>query len=383
MAVIKLNNFGGEFPSASARSLPAGAARINSNLLATSAEFKPLLGELVVSNINVSNPKTIRRFAKTLAGQPDIRDFTASWVAIAELLYFAKGQINDDLTERTYYSSEAYPPSVFDNTGFNKRLGVPAPGVPTVSVEITNEYTYDEDANARIRIPGDMEAAVVASATQVRIGTAPDPTATGTTPGWLSHEVASAAGLGVTQTAGDFAFLAPMSGSVIINTDLAYLTGVDFGGKKVTYLGGSHWAVPFAVQGLGFTINGATLAQKFKAIRTPDPQTVRTVGPDFDTATQQFSNTEISTTVQMVVSEYTVDGPAIAPAVRNLEAARAALEQALENYQNKTTLAAMITAFYSKSDVAAEITSAIANFAKEVVSAEVGILTPAANDGGR
>jgi hypothetical protein len=374
MAVIKLNNFGGESPRTPARNLPMGAAQVNSNLLATATEFRPLKGELAVSTLAISNPKTIRRFTKTTAGNPDISDFTASWGATAELLSMAKGQINDDLTERTYYTSETGQARVFDNTGFDKRLGVPPPGVPTVVASIGNEYTNEEDANARVRIPGEMEVAVFDSATQIRIGTAPTPTATATTAGWLTHE--QAAGLAVTKTPGDFAFLTPMTGDVINQTELAYLTGVDFGGKKVTYLGASHWAIPVAVQGIGYTINGTTLTTKFKAITTPDPQTVRPVGVDFDTTTQQFSNGEVTQAVQMFVAEYSVDAPAIAPTVRNLEAAREALEQALVNYQNQTTLAAMITAFYSKTDVAAEITAAIANFAKAIVNAEAGILTP-------
>ena len=149
-----------------------------------------------------------------------------------------------------------------------------------------------------------------------------------------------------------------------------------FGGKKVTYLGASHWAVGLGVQGIGYTINGTTLTAKFKAIQTPDPQTVRPVGADFDTTTQQFSNAEVATAVQMFVAEYSVDAPAIAPTIRNLNTARDGVIQAMLNYQNKTTLAAMVTAFYSKTDVAAEITAAIGNFAKTIVNAEAGVLAP-------
>jgi hypothetical protein len=289
----------------------------------------------------------------------------------------AKGQVNGDLnSERIYYTNESLGTGarVFDKSGFDKKLGVPPPGVPTVSAAIGNEYTNEEDSNARVRIPGEMEVAVAESATQIRIGDAPTPTATATTAGWLTHE--QAAGLAVTKTPGDFAFLTPMTGDVINQTEMAYLTGVDFGGKKVTYLGASHWAIPVAVQGIGYTINGVALTAKFKAITTPDPQTVRPVGVDFDTTTQQFSNSEVTQAVQMFVASYSVDSPSIAHTVRNLEAAREALVQSLVNYQNQTTLSAMVTAFYSKTDVAAEITAAIANFAKAIVNAEAGILAP-------
>ena len=381
MAVIRLDAFGGESPRTPPRNLGPGMAQLSNNLLATATEFRPLAGELVVSTLPFSNPKTIRRFTKTTAGNPDISDFTSSWGASADFLSLAKGQINDDLTERTYYTNDSAANStgsarVFDNTGFDKALGVPPPGTPTVVPTISNEYTYDEDTNARVRIPGEMEVAVFESATEIRIGDALTPAPTATTSGWLTHEAAVAAGVAVTQTPGDFAFLTPMSGDSLILTELAYLTDVAFGGKKVTYLGADHWAVGLGVQGIGYTINGTTLTTKFKAIRTPDPQTVRTVGADFDTTTQQFSNAEVTAAVQMFVDEYSVDAPAIAPTIRNLNTAREAAVQAMLNYQNQTALAAMVTAFYSKTDVAAEITAAIGNFAKSIVNAEAGILNP-------
>jgi hypothetical protein len=387
MAVIRLDAFGGESPRTPARNLPAGMAQLSNNLLATATEFRPLLGELPVSTLAISNPKTIRRFTKTTAGNPDISDFTASWGASPDYLSLAKGQINDDLTERTYYTNDSAAAGtggarVFDNTGFDKALGVPPPGVPTVVATIANEYTYEEDTNARVRIPGEMEVAVFESATEIRIGDALSPAPTASTAGWLTHEAAIASGVTVTQAAGDFAYLTPMSGDAIIQTELAYLTDVAFGGKKVTYLGGTHWAVGLGVQGIGYTVNGTTLTTKFKAIQTPDPQTVRPVGADFDTTTQQFSNAEVATAVQMFVAEYSVDAPAIAPTIRNLNTAREGVIQAMLNYQNQTTLAAMVTAFYSKTDVAAEITAAIGNFAKSIVTAEVGILTPPVFEGG-
>ena len=376
MAVIRLDNFGGESPRTPARNLGPGMAQLSNNLLATATEFRPLPNELVVSTLAISNPKIIRRF-KSLAGSPDTSDPTVSWGAGGAFLSLAKGQINPNLTERVYYTNdETGGARVLDNTGFDKALGVPPPGVPTVVATISNEYTYEEDTNARVRIPGEMEVAVAESATEIRIGDALTPAPTATTSGWLTHEAAVAAGVAVTQTPGDFAFLTPMSGDSLILTELAYLTDVAFGGKKVTYLGADHWAVGLGVQGIGYTINGTTLTTKFKAIRTPDPQTVRTVGADFDTTTQQFSNAEVTAAVQMFVDEYSVDAPAIAPTIRNLNTAREAAVQAMLNYQNQTALAAMVTAFYSKTDVAAEITAAIGNFAKSIVNAEAGILNP-------
>ena len=41
MTTLRVNNFGGEIPRMPARALPAGAAQINSNLLATATACAP------------------------------------------------------------------------------------------------------------------------------------------------------------------------------------------------------------------------------------------------------------------------------------------------------------------------------------------------------
>jgi len=377
MAVIKINTFGGELPSVSSRALPAQAARTSRNLLATSNEFRPLMGQQLFSTTVVNNPKTIRRFfrASPGAGGADLVDLTASWAASAEFLSLARGQLDDDETERTFYTAEAGGALVFDNTGFSKLLGVPAPTVPTLVHGVVNEYSVDEDRKARVRIPQEMLDAVVSAGSEIRIGDAPTPAVGVSTAGWLSHEDAVAAGLTVTKRAGDWAYMAPMSGGKLTLPETTYLLATEFGGSQVTYQTRTYWAICVGVQGIGYSINSATLLASFKAITTPDPDVVRTVGASYDTIHQQFTNAECQGSVDTVVAEYAQTNPKLVPSLRQLAVARDDVNLALTNFANQTVLAATVTAFYSKSDVAAEITAAIGNFAASVVDAESGTIT--------
>jgi hypothetical protein len=63
VAIIKIDNFGGELPRVQPRSLPPGAAQVNSNLLATSMDFRPLQDDSAVAT-GVSGAKTLYRLAR-------------------------------------------------------------------------------------------------------------------------------------------------------------------------------------------------------------------------------------------------------------------------------------------------------------------------------
>lgn len=51
MALLKLTNFGGELPRVKPRGLPDGAAQRYENLLATSADLRPLAGDKTVGGV--------------------------------------------------------------------------------------------------------------------------------------------------------------------------------------------------------------------------------------------------------------------------------------------------------------------------------------------
>jgi hypothetical protein len=137
MAVIKIENFGGEMPSTSARALPGDAAQINQNLLLASREFRPLLNDTVLTgagNTGLNGAKTLFRVASGSA-----------WRLSTSELNYARGQNSGDTTQRTYYSNNttAGPLRVFDNTGNDRQLGVPAPGALTVTTTAGAVFTAE------------------------------------------------------------------------------------------------------------------------------------------------------------------------------------------------------------------------------------------------
>ena len=210
MTVLQVLNFGGEVPSASARTLPPGSARTARNLHPRVGEFRPLNEALFKATVAVGS-KALHRLERKADGT-FAEDMSTGWLAYPQVMSFAKGQINDDLTGRVYYSFDSgteTPPRVMD-AGINptrdglavaaavdKPLGIPAPGKPTVAALIGEEFTPDEyndlvalktrevetvirknavftllgSALASNSTPGYMDIAVTASATTVTPGT--------------------------------------------------------------------------------------------------------------------------------------------------------------------------------------------------------------------
>lgn len=146
MAVIRIQAFGGEMPSTAPRSLPEQMAQVARNLIASTPEFRPAMNASSVASSGVSNPATIHRLARTSGGA--FNDNMASgWIANASEVQYVKGQIDDDLTERTYYTfgDGSAPPRVLDATGQDRQLGVPAPSTaPAATVNVVDELTITE-----------------------------------------------------------------------------------------------------------------------------------------------------------------------------------------------------------------------------------------------
>lgn len=136
MAVLKIENFGGEIPRSPARQLPATAAQINSNLLATATEFRPLqqIGTSVATA--AIGTKTLYRTQRTPATNQLHASDADGWKHNTTYLDYAKGQLNDDSTERTYYTQYdgSAPPRVFDNENHEYVLGIPRPPKPSLYV---------------------------------------------------------------------------------------------------------------------------------------------------------------------------------------------------------------------------------------------------------
>ena len=144
MTVLKLQDFGGVVPRVSPRALPAGAAQRYENLLATSVELRPLLGDKTVAGA-VPGAKTLYRLGRDAEGALRGGD-TDGWLTDAADKNHVKGQLNDDATERTVVSwnDGSAAPRVIDAKGADRLLGVPAPASVGVTANITDEFTRDE-----------------------------------------------------------------------------------------------------------------------------------------------------------------------------------------------------------------------------------------------
>jgi len=144
MSATKIENFGGEVPSASPRALPPESAQINNNLFLGIREFRPLRTDIAVASAP-SGTKTLYRFARKADGTFNY-DHTAGWIATTEKRCYVKGQINDERTERTYYTIEdgSARPRAIDVNGANRVLGVPRPVTPVISANTVDEFTSEE-----------------------------------------------------------------------------------------------------------------------------------------------------------------------------------------------------------------------------------------------
>jgi hypothetical protein len=172
MAVTKITTVGGLAPSISARALPDAAGQKAHNILPSIAEFRPTAGDVAVAP--TSYAKTIYRLARTSTGAFNTNPATG-WVTSADERSYVKGQLNDDTTERTYFTfnDSDQPPRAIDAQGANRRLGVPAPTVaPTVTANIVDEYTA-EDRDADLSVAA-LEAAKIIKANMVQAWVGPE-----------------------------------------------------------------------------------------------------------------------------------------------------------------------------------------------------------------
>lgn len=149
MGALNITNFGGEIPRSPARSLPVGAAQINQNLLATATEFRPTLDHSVVMTGAITGAKTLFRGTRSSTGSR-ITDAVTGWYTDAQDVSFVKGQLSDDETDVTYstHDNGLLPPGVYSvNPVTSRRLGVPAPGALTATLNSKSQFTL-EQANA-------------------------------------------------------------------------------------------------------------------------------------------------------------------------------------------------------------------------------------------
>lgn len=157
MTTLKIDNFGGEMPSVSPRALPPQAAQTNSNLFLATSEFRPLSEDAAVATIP-ANTASIYRFARTATG-----DFNTNpaigWVTSDKERSYVKGQVNDERTERTYFSTDdgATPLQAITAATPNapRLVGVPAPMKPAVTHNVNDELTPEEAVSYMTKVAPD------------------------------------------------------------------------------------------------------------------------------------------------------------------------------------------------------------------------------------
>lgn len=157
MAVIRVTEFGGEAPRVDPRDLPVGGATVNSNLLATSSDFRPVKSPLSVATATdfagtVTNAKCLFRRMRGADGQ--LRTGVSDgWYANALDLNFVRYPSADNATERTAvsYNDGSAAPRASDITNEaspwpSRPLGVPKPDTPIATHNATAQFTL---ANAQ------------------------------------------------------------------------------------------------------------------------------------------------------------------------------------------------------------------------------------------
>lgn len=158
MTVIDIAAFSGVAPSVSGRGLGANFARTNKNLFLRSGEFWPLASDLYHGEA-VPGAKTLHRFQRDTNGAL-LQNPSAPIRTYEQELSFVKGQINDELTERTYftYDDGSSPPRTVDVRGNDRLLGVARPAAPQLKLTVVDEFTLDE---AKTWLYGDFAKSVM------------------------------------------------------------------------------------------------------------------------------------------------------------------------------------------------------------------------------
>lgn len=157
-----ITSFGGILPALKPRALPADAAQDNRNLLASVPDFRPLATDLNVAVSGTANPKTLYRLDRKADGSFNT-DMSTGWVVNAATVSYVKGPINNDTTERTYYTFDdgSAAPRWLDATGTDRILGVPQPPLPTAVLSATAKFTAEDRTGA-------IEAALLLVQTTIR-----------------------------------------------------------------------------------------------------------------------------------------------------------------------------------------------------------------------
>jgi hypothetical protein len=273
MAVIKLETFGGEVPMLQDRSIPAGSARIAQNLYPRTEDFIPLTDDRSIATTVPSGSISIYKLAHTSTGGDTSEDGGWLWQA-STFLNYARGQVDDDFTERTYISYESGLTQPYAQNALNdsRPLGIAAPTVaPAVSISAVYQFSVD-DAMAAIPLVKTQIADAMKSAFVVHadFGNAiPYVTPTSTTIGWLAHGTAVSVGVLPSTNGYQWNLCVPMVGGAV-NPGFAYLLDPAFSGGQIVTGGVTYYAVPIRLMAPVYLPYGATMSTALAALKRPD-----------------------------------------------------------------------------------------------------------------
>lgn len=147
MTLLKVTNFKGLRPQIASRLLPPGSASVATDIRLTSGSLTPLLGWTDHVTLNgAPQVKSVYRF-----GQSTVSN-TQYWFQSTLDVDWAKGPVDNDTVERTYFTDGVFPKKT-DSTlalgappypSASYAIGVPVPA-GTISVSVTGSPTNPAD----------------------------------------------------------------------------------------------------------------------------------------------------------------------------------------------------------------------------------------------
>lgn len=370
MSIIQIRNFGGELPRVSPRALPAEAAQVSSNLLATASEFRPMMADSVVTTA-VAGAKTLHRLTRDATGNLRTDDATG-WIAEVADKNYVKGQINDDATERTYvsFNDGTARPRAVDALGQDRVLGVPKPGNLTVALVAADEFTPEDREQAKIDARALVTDVLRAQATRVTIGGINGAPAGTSTVGYLDatawagpkqvrlYRLSSTAGAfdgSISQTyssapSSSFGWVFdPIVGSAFATTDATNPAWE--GGPGI-----DHVYIPFRAFADTYQYNAVSLRAALAAIALPGGEAGEKL---FDTA-------QLDNLVARMTYWFSTTATQISPLILTFQNTLSQLKILLDLGSSNGT--GQREAFYARPDVVAAINGAFGNFAGQVFS---------------
>ena len=141
MSALVFTNFGGIAPRVPARMLADNFGQRNHNLLASAQEFRPLMGDARLGGVT-AGARSLYRMEHKADGSLNAGT-DGGWLVHTHERSYAKGQLNDDATERTVYTRDdgTECPRVMDAKGADRPLGVPAPSNVVVNLNEVAQFT--------------------------------------------------------------------------------------------------------------------------------------------------------------------------------------------------------------------------------------------------